>query len=110
MDQSKKIEAVRHNPQDNHESLHNAVNKASSDSHFISQVVEQLDALKFPAYKHQILSFIQSRSSDNNVIGLLNSLNNAVLFRDKYDVKQGLEQQNSESKQQYQISEITRKT
>ena len=82
----------------------------------------QLDALKFPAYKHQILSFIQSRSSDNNVIGLLNSLNDTVLFRDKYDVKQGLEQENSkydvkqgleqensESKQQYQISDNTRK-
>ena len=104
MDQSKKIEAVRHNAQDNHESLQNAVNKASKDSNFISQVVGQLDALKFPAYKHQILSFIQSRSSDNNVIGLLNSLNDTVLFRDKYDVKQGLEQENSESKQQYQIS------
>ena len=101
MDQSKKIEAVRHNPEDNQESLHNAVRKASKDSTFISEVVEQLDTLKFPAYKHQILSFIQNRSSDNNVIGLLNSLNDTVLFRDKYDVKQGLEQENSESKQQY---------
>ncbi len=108
MDQSKKIEAVRHTAEGNHESLRKAVNKASSNSNFISQVVEQLDALKFPAYKHQILSFIQSRSSDENVIGLLNSLNDTVLFRDKYDVKQGLEQENSESKQQYQISENTR--
>jgi hypothetical protein len=109
MDQSKKIEAVRHNAEDNQESLHNAVNKASKDSTFISQVVEQLGTLKFPAYKHQILSFIQSRSSDDNVIGLLNSLNDTVLFRDKYDVKQGLQQENSESKQQYQISDNTRK-
>jgi len=108
MDQSKKIEAVRHNAEDNQESLHNAVRKASKDSTFISEVVEQLDTLKFPAYKHQILSFIQNRSSDNNVIGLLNSLNDTVLFRDKYDVKQGLEQENSESKQLYQISDNTR--
>lgn len=109
MDQSKKIEAVRHNAEDNQESLHNAVNKGSKDSTFISQVIEQLDTLKFPAYKYQILSFIQSRSSDDNVIGLLKSLNDTVLFRDKYDVKQGLEQENSESKQQYQISDNTRK-
>jgi hypothetical protein len=108
MDQSKKIEAVRHSSEDNQESLHNAVNKASKDSTFISQVVEQLDILKFPAYKHQILSFMQSRSSDENVIGLLKSLNNTVLFRDKYHVKKGLEQENSESKQQYQISDKTR--
>ena len=109
MDQSKKIEAIRHKAEDNHESLHKAVKKASNDSTFISQVVEQLDTLKFPAYKHQILNFIQNRSSDNNVIGLLNSLNDTVLFRDKYDVKQGLEQENSESKQKYQISDNTRK-
>jgi hypothetical protein len=54
MDQSKKIKAVRHKADDNVESLHNAVNKASKDSTFISQVVEQLDTLKFPAYKHKI--------------------------------------------------------
>jgi hypothetical protein len=57
--------------------------------------------LKFPAYKYQILSFIKSKSSDDNAMGLLKSLNDTVLFRDKYDVKQGLEQENPESKQQY---------
>lgn len=109
MDRSKKIEAVRHAAEDNHESVHKAVNKASKDANFISQVVEQLDTLKFPAYKHQILSFIQDKSSDENAIGLLRSLNDTVLFQDKYDVKQGLEQENSESKQQNQISDHTRK-
>ena len=109
MDESKKIESVRHNPDNEHKSVHNAVNKASNDVNFISQVVEQLDTLKFPAYKHQILSFIQSKSSDDNAIGLLKSLNDTVLFRDKYDVMQGLKQENSESKQQYQISDDTRK-
>lgn len=108
MDRSKKIEAVRHTA-DNDESLHNAVKKASEDSNFISQVVDQLENLKFPAYKHQILSFIQNKSSDNNTIGLLKSLNDAVLFQNKYAVKQGLEQENSELKQQNQISENTRK-
>jgi hypothetical protein len=109
MDQSKKIEAVRHTAENDHESVHNAVNKASKDANFISQVVEQLDTLKFPAYKHQILSFIQDKSSDENAIGLLKSLNDTVLFRDKYDVMQGLKQENSELKQQNQISDNTRK-
>ncbi len=109
MDRSKKIEAVRHTAENDHESVHNAVNKASKDANFISQVVEQLDTLKFPAYKHHILSFIQDKSSDENAIGLLKSLNDTVLFRDKYDVMQGLKQENSESKQQNQISDNTRK-
>ena len=108
MDHSKKIETVRNTAENNHESVHNAVKKASKDSNFISQVVEQLDTLKFPAYKRQILSFIQNKSSDENVIGLLKSLNDTVLFQDKYDIKQGLEQENSESKQQNQISDKTR--
>lgn len=105
---SKKIEAVRHKAENNREFVHKAVKKASNDSNFISQVVEQLDTLKFPAYKHQILSFVQNKSSDENAIGLLKSLNDTVLFRDKYDVKQGLEQENSESKQKNQISDDTR--
>jgi hypothetical protein len=107
LDHSKKIEDARHTAE-NHESVHNAVKKASKDANFISQVVEQLETLKFPAYKHQILSFIQNKSSDENAIGLLKSLNDTVLFQDKYDVKQGLEQENSESKQQNQISDKTR--
>ena len=107
MDHSKKIEDVRHTAE-NHESVHSAVKKASRDSNFISQVVEQLDTLNFPAYKQQILSFIQNKSSDENVIGLLKSLNDTVLFRDSYDVRQALEQENSESKQRNQISDKTR--
>ena len=108
MDQSKKIEAIRNNPENNIESVHNAVKKASKDPNLISQVVEQLDTMQFPAYRHQILSFIQNKSSDEIVIGLLKSLNDTVMFRDKYDVKQGLEQENSELKQKNQISDNTR--
>jgi hypothetical protein len=71
-------------------------------------MVEKLDRLKFPAYKHQILTFIESKSSDEDVIGLLKSLNDSILFQDKYDVMQGLKQENSEAKQRYQISNNTR--
>jgi hypothetical protein len=109
MNKSKKIESVRHRPETDQKPLHNAVNKASKDANFIFRVVEQLNELKFPAYKYQILSFIKSKSSDDNAIALLKSLNDTVLFRDKYDVKRGLEQENPESKQRYQISDNTRK-
>ena len=109
MNNSKKIESERDNPQSDHKSIRHAVNKARKNSNFISKVVEQLDTLKFPAYKHQILSFIQNKFSDSDDMGLLKSLNDTVLFKSKYDVKQGLEQENSELKQQYQISDNTRK-
>jgi len=100
MKDSKKVESKRHTPEPDHKSLHEAVNRASKDASFISKVVAQLDTLKFPAYKHQILNFIQNKFSDNDDLGLLKSLNDTVLFRSKYDVKQGLEQENSNSKQQ----------
>jgi hypothetical protein len=105
---SKKIESKRHRPTTDHKPLHDAVMRASKDTNFISKVVEQLETFKFPAYKHQILNFIQNKFSDNDDIGLLKSLNDTVLFRSKYDVQQGLEQENSESKQQHQISDNTR--
>lgn len=99
---------VRHPVEKDHDIIQDAVNKASRDADFISQTVEKLDGLEFPAYKHQILAFIEGKSSDKNVIGLLKSLNDSILFQDKYDVKQGLEQENAELKQQYQISDQTR--
>lgn len=108
MEESEKIESARHHDKKDYESVRNAVDRANNDLNFISQVVEKLDTLKFPAYKHQILAFIQGKSSDEEVLGLLKSLNNTVLFRDKYDVRQALEQENSESKQKNQISDNTR--
>lgn len=108
MDEYKKYE-VKHHADKDYQSVRNSVNKASKDEYFISKVVEKLDTVKFPAYKHQILDVIQRKSSDENVIGLLNSLNESVLFKDKYDVKHGLEQENSKSKQQNQMSDSTRK-
>jgi hypothetical protein len=107
MDESRKSE-IRHDADKDRELIRNAVHNASKDANFISQVVEKLDRLKFPAYKHQILTFIESKSSDEDVIGLLKSLNDSILFQDKYDVMQGLKQENSEAKQRYQISNNTR--
>jgi hypothetical protein len=107
MDKSRKAEET-HTAEKDHEFIHEAVNKASKDAGFISMVVKELDTFKFPAYKKQILTYVESKSSDKNVIGLLQTLNDSILFQDKYDVKQGLEQENSELKQRHQISDNTR--
>ena len=79
----------------------------------LSTTVRKIDSLSNKENLDLIKRFhefmISNWYSDDNVIGLLNSLNDTVLFRDKYDVKQGLEQENSELRQQYQISDNTRK-
>src|SRR4030095_256088 len=109
MNKSKKIASIRHIPKADRISIHNAVNKANKDKNFISQVVEQIGTLQFPAYKHQLVNYIKRKSKDQNTIGLLESLNDTVLYHSKYDVKHALEQENPESKQKHQISDDTRK-
>jgi hypothetical protein len=44
-------------PERDEKSIHSAVNKAGRDANFISQAVQRLNALQFPAYKYQILNF-----------------------------------------------------
>ncbi len=83
--------------------------RASKDRNFVSMVIEQLDALHFPVYKYQIIQFIKKVSTDRDVIALLESLNNTALYRSRNDIKKALEQENSNAKQQNQISEDTRK-
>jgi flavin-binding protein dodecin len=66
MDESKKIESVGQGPESDQKSLHNAVERASKDAIYISQVVQQLDAMEFSAYNIKILNFIKSNSTDGN--------------------------------------------
>jgi hypothetical protein len=108
LNKSDKISSTRHTPNDR-TSVHNAVLRASKDRNFVSSVVELLGALQFPVFKYQILEFIKKVSTDREVIALLESLNDSVSYRSKEDIKNALEQENPEAKQQNQISDDTRK-
>ena len=108
LNKSDKVSWTRHRSKDR-TSVHDAVLRASKDRNFISTVVAQLDALQFPVFKYQILEFIKKVSTDGEVIALLESLNDSVSYRSKDDIRNALEQENPEAKQQNQISDDTRK-
>ncbi|HYY86579.1 MAG TPA: hypothetical protein VE594_05700 [Nitrososphaeraceae archaeon] len=55
------------------------------------------------------MNFVKKHSVEKDVIALLKSLNDTVLYHNIYSVKQVLEQENSVAKQDYQISDETRK-
>jgi hypothetical protein len=106
---SNKISFTSHTAEGNPTSAHKAVNKASKDRNFIVRALSQLESLKFPAYKYQILDYAKMHSVDNDVITLLQSLDDTMLYHSKFNLKKALEQENPEAKKEHQISEGTRK-
>ena len=107
-DLSNKIEAERHIPTVDSNSINQAVERAIKDRNFISKALEQLDGLKFPAYKHQIIEHLKNNSADNETLALFESLNATMIYRDHYQIKKALEQNNAEAKIEHQISDETR--
>jgi hypothetical protein len=104
---SDKVESERHIPSVDSQAINKAVERASTDRDFISRSVEQLNGLKFPAYKAQILDFVKKNSAAE-VLDLFETLNDTILYRDQYHIKKAIEQNNSEAKQAHQITDDTR--
>jgi hypothetical protein len=109
MDESNKIKSTSHEAEGDRTSIHKAVNKASDNRNFIVKALTQFESLKFPAYKYQILDYAARHSVDKDVITLLQSLNDTMLYDSKFTLKNALEQENPEAKQENQISDETRK-
>ena len=105
---SNKIEAERHIPTVNSNSINQAVERASKDRNFISKALEQLGGLKFPAYKRQLIEHLKNNSADSETLALFESLNATMLYRDHYQVKKAFEQNNPEAKNEHQMSDKTR--
>ena len=58
-DSSSKIESERHIPTVDSDSVNKAVERSRRDKNFISNAVEQLKGLKFPAYGSQIIDYLR---------------------------------------------------
>ena len=54
-----RIKSERHIPSVDSKAINKAVERASRDRNFISHSVDQLNGLKFPAYKQQIMDFLK---------------------------------------------------
>ena len=89
---SNKVESDRHFPTVDSDSVNRAVQRSSRDKNFISNAVEQLKGLKFPAYRSQITDHLRKNSASDEVLALYLSLNDATLYRDENQVTKAFEQ------------------
>jgi hypothetical protein len=109
MDKSNKISFTSNTAEGNPTSVHKAVNKAYKNRNFIVSTISQFESLKFPAYKYQILEYAKRHSVDNDVLALLQTLNDTMLYHSKFNLEKALEQENPEVEKEHQISDETRK-
>jgi hypothetical protein len=110
MNEPKKVHSTRHIAERGIASVHAAVKEASRDRNFIDRSIHEIDGLQFPVYKQQILEYAKGRSADRKTIALFQSLNGTMQYHDRFHLKKSLEQENSAAKQEYQISDKTRKS
>ena len=101
---------VRHSSTYDTNAINRAVEKASRDPSFITDSVQLLKGIQFPAYKHDILTHIKSTTNDLEVISLFESLDGYIQYKDQYHVQNALEENNSEKKKMHQISDSTRQS
>lgn len=108
MNKSDDVEYKSHRAERDRTSIHQAVDKASKDKNFIEKAVKQLESIKFPAFKYQILDHAARNSADKEVISLLQSLDDKMQYQSSYKLQKALEQENMDAKQENQISDQTR--
>jgi hypothetical protein len=81
---------------------------AGRDGQFIERAMNQLQDLQFPAFKHKILEHVRGKTQDQDIIGLFESLDGYIQFRDEYHIRKAIEENSTKYKQQNQISDQTR--
>lgn len=102
------VSSSKHDPTYDTNNINKAVEKGSRDANFLSHAASLLAKMQFPAFKNNILDYINKATTDTNVIALFESLDGYIKFRDVYHVQKALEENNPEKKQTYQISSETR--
>ena len=102
------ISSIEHDSTYDTNNINKAVEKGSRDANFLSYAASLLAKMQFPAFKNNILEYINKVTTDTNVIALFESLDGYIKFRDIYHVQKALEENNPEKKQTYQISNETR--
>jgi hypothetical protein len=102
------VSSIKHDSTYDTDVINKAVEKGSRDPNFLSHAASLLAKMQFPAFKNNILEYINKVTTDTNLIALFESLDGYIKFRDVYHVQKALEENNPEKKQTYQISSETR--
>jgi hypothetical protein len=104
------IIASRHKPAYNASSLNYAVERTIKDKEFLDNAVETIKPVKFPAYKRDIINYLnKTNNEDKDIISLFETLDGYILYNDLYHVRKSIEQNIPEKKLEYQISDQKRR-
>lgn len=100
----------RHKPAYSASDINHALIRASKDQEFLDSTIKLLDnkQMQFPAFKKDILNYISIASNDTDVISLFQSLDGYIKFKDIYQVRKAIEENDSAKKMKYQITDSTR--
>jgi hypothetical protein len=104
------VSSIEHDSTYDTNNINKAVEKGSRDANFLNYAASLLVKMQFPAFKNNILEYINKVTTDTNVIALFESLDGYIKFRDVYHVQKALEENNPEKKQTSQISSETRES
>jgi hypothetical protein len=104
------IDSARHSHTYDTSSINQAIDKASKDPSFITNSIQLIKEMHFPAYKKDIVNYVRNASSDSYVIALFESLDGYIEFKDLYQVQKAIEQNNPEKKKTHQITDKTRQS
>src|ERR671926_15858 len=103
------VSSDRHTPSYDTNSINRVIERASKEDNFISNAVSSIKEMRFPAYKKDIVDYAtRNVNADSDVLALFESLDGYIEYRDLYHVQKALEENNSEKKKTYQISDQTR--
>lgn len=101
------IRASRHRPTADSEKINSAIKRvAGGDDEFIDSALSRLKGLKFPAFKHAIIEHV--RGADPQVVGLFESLNGYVAYKDAYQMRKAIEENGAKYMIQNQLTDKTR--
>jgi hypothetical protein len=111
MDGKDDVSSVRHNPEFDTDSINRAVEGASKGDRLIEEAMNLVKGLSFPAFKRDIVNYAKSDSSSSSkpeLLALFESLNGYIQYKDMYHLRKALEENNSEKKKDYQITQPAR--
>lgn len=104
-----RIYSENHYSKTDTESHNKAAGRANRDRNYITETIQHLKGLKFPAYKANMIEFLRQNSAPEKSKSLVRILNDTRSYTGLYQVKKALEQNSPEAKQEFQITDETRR-
>jgi hypothetical protein len=104
------IRLSRHKPIANPTAINNAVERATRDKDFLKKALESIEAVRFPAYKNEIIDYLKKATNiiDNDVLSLFESLDGYIRYGSTKHIRRAVEQNTPGKKVQPQISQAKR--